>query len=128
MKKLFLFILGVIALLAGFIGLFLPIVPTVPFVLIAAACFAKSSETFHSWLMSNPLFGKYLRDHQEGRGVPRIFKVLSIAGVWVMTAISITQLKETRWKVISLVVAFIVTVYFLALRSRREDGKTNDKK
>jgi hypothetical protein len=74
---------GVLALAAGIVGLFLPIVPTVPFVLLAAFGFARSSDRLHRWLLEHPVFGPPIADWQERGAVSRRAKwiaSLSMAG------------------------------------------------
>jgi hypothetical protein len=62
----------------GILGIFLPLLPTTPFLLLAAACYARSSERFYNWLLNNRWFGHYIRNYLEGKGVPLRVKVLSI--------------------------------------------------
>lgn len=78
--------LGLIALLLGVIGIFLPLLPTTPFVLLAAICFSKSSPRLHQWLLSHKLFGTLIRDWEEN-GVIRT-KVKCIATVSTLLLVS----------------------------------------
>ena len=71
--RFLLIIAGTIFLVFGIIGIFLPILPTTPFLLLAAACYARSSKRFYNWLMNNKWFGNYIKNYNEGRGVPLIF-------------------------------------------------------
>jgi len=73
-----LIIAGTIFLGFGVIGIFLPILPTTPFLLLAAVCYARSSQRFYNWLMNNKWFGNYIKNYYGGRGVPLKFKILSI--------------------------------------------------
>lgn len=61
----------------GLIGVVLPIMPTTPFLLLAAACFMRGSDRLYAWLMHHPVFGAYLRAYREGRGIPLRAKVLA---------------------------------------------------
>ena len=70
--------LGIFFLLLGFIGIFTPIVPTVPFALLAAVCFARSSPRFYNWLMNHRWFGPSLRDWKRTSGIRRKNKVWAI--------------------------------------------------
>jgi uncharacterized membrane protein YbaN (DUF454 family) len=74
---------GLAALALGLIGVFLPLLPTTPFVLLAAACFARSSPRLHDWLLRHPVFGPAIRDWRDHRAIPRKGK---IAAVVAMTA------------------------------------------
>ncbi|MDP6359718.1 MAG: YbaN family protein [Planctomycetota bacterium] len=62
-----LIILGSVSVGFGFIGIFVPLLPTTPFLLLAAACYFKSSEKFYSWLINHKWLGPYLRNYREGK-------------------------------------------------------------
>jgi len=70
----------------GLAGVFLPLLPTTPFLLLAAGCFARSSPAFHDWLLSHPLLGSYIRDWDRDRSVPLGAKVTAVT----MMAASLT--------------------------------------
>jgi len=78
-----LFIAGTFLLALGAIGIFLPILPTTPFLLLSAACYLRSSERMHKWLLNNRWFGKYIRNYQEGKGIPLKTKILAMTVLWV---------------------------------------------
>jgi uncharacterized protein len=78
-----LFIAGTFFLALGAIGIFLPILPTTPFLLLSAACYLRSSERMHKWLLNNRWFGKYIRNYQEGKGIPLKTKILAMTVIWV---------------------------------------------
>lgn len=87
MKRLLTF-LGFLFVLIGFIGIFLPLLPTTPFLLLALFCFSKGSERFHSWLYHHPLLGKPIRDWEEKGSIPMRAKLLatimlSISGIYI---------------------------------------------
>ncbi|MFH0931814.1 MAG: YbaN family protein, partial [Candidatus Zixiibacteriota bacterium] len=63
----------------GVLGIFLPLLPTTPFLLLAAACYARSSKRFYNWLLNNRWFGSYIKDYKEGKGVPSKVKAISIS-------------------------------------------------
>ena len=79
------FLLGGLFVGIGSIGVVLPGLPTTPFMLLAAACFARSSERFYDWLISNPLFGEEVRRYRAGHGLrPRVkFIAASLAGLFM---------------------------------------------
>lgn len=82
--RLVLFVAGGLSLLLGVIGIFLPIMPTVPFVILTAMCWGRASPRFHYWLIQHRLFGPMIRDWLERRAIPRRAKYLA----WSMMAIS----------------------------------------
>jgi len=83
--------LGVLALVIGILGIFLPLLPTVPLVLLAAFCFARSSERLHNWLVTHPSFGPMISDWHERRAIsPRAKRLatLSIAAVFLISLLA----------------------------------------
>ena len=70
--------LGVLAMVVGLIGVVVPLLPTTPFLLLAAACFVRSSDTMYGWLTSNRLFGGFIRDYREQRGVSARAKIMAL--------------------------------------------------
>ena len=81
--------LGFLFLGAGLIGVFVPILPTTPFVLLAAACFARSSEKWHRWLLSSQTFGPMIRSWEQQRCVNCGVKVFAISMMLVVGGISL---------------------------------------
>ncbi len=67
----------------GTVGMFVPLVPTTIFLILAAACYGRSSDRAYRWLTTNRLFGSYLRNYQERRGATVRHKVISIISLWV---------------------------------------------
>jgi len=81
--KIFFNIVGCIALTLAVAGMALPLVPTTPFLLLAAACFMRGSERMYRWLTQNRVFGRYLLDFQENKGVTLRVKITAIAAMWI---------------------------------------------
>ena len=73
---------GALAVLLGILGLFLPLLPTTPFLLLASWCFARGSDRLHRWLLSHRVFGEYLRNFEAGRGIPLKAKILATTMLW----------------------------------------------
>lgn len=80
--KILLAAFGVIALILGIIGIFLPVMPTTPFVLLAAACFARSSTKMHNMLLLNRYFGDTIRNYESGKGLSRKVKIRAVSLLW----------------------------------------------
>lgn len=81
MKKLFFVTLGCISLALGVIGIVLPILPTVPFFLLTAFCFAKSSERLHSWFLGTTMYKKYIGSYMKRKGMTLKAKLMLIGTV-----------------------------------------------
>lgn len=69
---------GVVSLALGLIGVFLPVLPTTPFILLAAACFVRSSARFYNWLLNHRLFGSSIRNWRRTGAIPLKAKILAI--------------------------------------------------
>lgn len=78
-KRIIYVVLGLLSVGLGFLGAFLPLLPTTPFLLLAAFFFSKSSERLYNWLLNHRLFGKLIRDWREHRAIAPRAKVMSIA-------------------------------------------------
>ncbi|MCI5105875.1 MAG: YbaN family protein [Pseudomonadales bacterium] len=103
-KKSLLVIAGVVSLALGIVGAFLPLLPTVPLVLLSAFCFARSSERLHQWLLNHRVFGRIIRDFEAGRGVERRIKLRAIVLIWIsMTASSLMLQRPMVYLVLGLI-------------------------
>lgn len=121
-KWLFLTV-GVIATCLGVIGIFLPLVPTTPFLLLAAACFARSSDRFHRWLVEHAHLGPMVRGYLEGTGIPRRAKTVAIVMVWLTVPPSAFLLVPMPWvRALLLVIATGVTIYLVRLPTAPADN------
>lgn len=108
--------IGWVAVVAGVIGLFLPLVPTVPLLLLAAACFARSSERFHSWLVEHDHLGPLVRDYLSGKCIPQKAKWMAVGMVWVTVPTSAFLFVPVFWvKLLLLAIAAGVTMYLFRL-------------
>jgi hypothetical protein len=116
-------IAGLIMVFLGTIGLVLPILPSTPFLLAAAACFCKSSEKMYYWLLNNKLFGEYIRNYKEGRGLPIKTKITALTVLWATIIISIAFFLNRLlppplvlpMQIIMIAVAFGVSFHILKL-------------
>lgn len=75
-------VVGALAVMLGILGLFLPLLPTTPFLLLASWCFARGSSRLHRWLLSHRVFGEYLRNFEAGHGIPLKAKILATTMLW----------------------------------------------
>ena len=113
-RKAVLIFAGTVFVGLGVIGMFLPLVPTTVFLLMAAYCYSRSSERFHGWLLTNRLFGKYISNYKAGLGISLRQKVITLSALWISISFSIWMLGGGFWSTIFLlVVAVGVTVHIL---------------
>ncbi|MDG6229751.1 MAG: YbaN family protein [Candidatus Thermoplasmatota archaeon] len=120
LRKGILVSLGTISLVLGIIGIFIPILPTTPFLLLAAGCYAKGSKRFYQWLMKNRWLGSYIRNYQEGRGIPLKVKIATILLLWSTMAVSIVMIISNNYiKLILFVIGLCVTIHILTIKTLR---------
>jgi uncharacterized membrane protein YbaN (DUF454 family) len=107
---------GFLATALGVLGIFLPVLPTVPFLLLALACFARSSEQFYNWLLDHAHLGPIIRPYINGQGMTRASKVKAIALVWASISLSAFYLVELDWvRWLLILISCGVTLYLLKL-------------
>ncbi len=103
-------------------GAVLPLLPTTPFLLLAAACFARSSPRLSRWLATNRLFGAYLTAYREGRGLSPRFLLAALAVLWTGLALSAFLCIPPRlwwWRLALAAVGLAVTIHVLRRARRR---------
>ena len=119
--------IGWISIVIGIIALFLPLVPTVPFLLLAAVCFSRSSEKFHNWLLEHRHLGPPIRDYLVHGGIPLRTKIMAIVMVWISFPASAFLFVQIFWlKVLLLAIATAVTLYLLSLPTVLPAGKIKE--
>ena len=117
---------GTLSLIIGGVEIILPLLPTTPFLLLAAVCYAKSSERWYHWLLTNRWFGEYIRNWHEGRGIPRKTKILTIAFLILTIGYSAAVVVPFFiGKVALIVVAVCVSVHILSFPTLEPDVKSS---
>jgi uncharacterized membrane protein YbaN (DUF454 family) len=107
---------GLLCTALAVLGIFLPVLPTVPFLLLAAACFARSSERFHGWLLDHPHLGPMIHGYLDGQGIPLRAKAIAIGLLWITIPVSVLFFVALLWvKVLLILIGLCVTVYLLRL-------------
>lgn len=127
--KWLLVVAGFVFVGLGVVGIFIPLLPTTPFLLLAGACFARSSERFYRWLLNNKWFGPYVRGYREGRGIPVKAKIFSVALLWVAIFSSVAfVVSNLVVRIVLVVIAVAVTVHIVSIRpvKRRPPKATNN--
>jgi uncharacterized membrane protein YbaN (DUF454 family) len=122
-RKAFLIFAGTFFVALGVLGMFLPLLPTTVFLLLAAYCYSRSSEKFHDWLLTNRLCGSYISNYRSGRGITLRQKVSTILTLWLSIGFSIWLLAGSFWIVVLLVlVAVGVSLHIVLLRTYRPEA------
>ena len=121
--KIFLLILGLISLVLGILGIFLPMLPTTPFLLLSATLFAHSSEKLHTWLLNHRVLGEYIRSFLVDKSIPLKVKIMSIGLMW--TAMLFTVFFAVNGKIwlqiLLIAIAVGVTIHILSFKTRKKE-------
>jgi len=123
----FLYTLAWISILLGFIGAFLPVLPTTPFMILGAYLFSKSSPRMHSWLTSLPYFGNAIIDWENNRVIRPRAKITAVSVLWIvmLSSITLTQL-HIGLKVMLGCIGVCVTAFILTRKSHAENNINPD--
>ncbi len=118
----FLIAAGILSVIVAVIGIVLPVVPTTPLLLLAAACFMRSSQRLYRWLTTHKLFGKVILDYQRHRVVSRRAKTMALIFLWATIGTTIVFAIDALWlRVLLAGIAIGVTMHITRLPSRRPD-------
>jgi hypothetical protein len=112
--------LGTLFLGIGIIGIPVPILPTTPLLLLAAACYIRGSPRMYRLMMTNRYFGRYLKDYSEGRGISRRAKAVALAVLWGFIGLSALLTTENLIIRLALIaVAASVTLHLITLKTKK---------
>jgi len=118
--KFFLIILGSISLGLGVLGIFLPLLPTTPFLLLSAALFLRSSRRLYHWLMNHKYLGKHLQNYIQHKTIPRKTKIYAISLLWTTILLTAFFAVPHSWvKILLIIIASAVTFHILSFKSNR---------
>lgn len=118
--KVICIILGYVALGLGVAGIILPLLPTTPFLLLAAALFFKGSPRLYEWLLNQKHLGPYIRNFREHKAIPLRAKIISVSLVWITFLYGICFVIEHSWlRVLLITLAIAISLYILSFRTLR---------
>lgn len=123
-RKAVLIFVGTVCVGLGVLGMFLPLLPTTVFLLMAAYCYSRSSERFHTWLLNNRLFGSYIKNYKSGQGISMRQKVTTISILWVSIGVSIWLLGGFWVTLLLLAIAIGVTLHLVLIKTHSPDTRT----
>ena len=118
MMKTLLTILGIIALGLGVLGIFLPVLPTTPLLLLAAALFLRGNMKLYDWLLNHPKLGPYIRNFMEYKAIPLKVKVVSVRLVWI-TLLNCAIFVADHWafRALFISLAAAITIHILSYKT-----------
>jgi len=109
-------IAGSIFVLLGGLGVLLPGLPTTPFLILAAACYIRSSQRLYDWLIANETFGPYLKDYREGKGIPRRAKKIALSMMTIFVGYAVLFALDDLIVRIVVLVLGMIGFYYVAFR------------
>ena len=116
-SKALLVSLGVLATALALIGVVVPLLPTTPLLLLAAACFVRSSNRLYNRPIGNRWFGRDIQGYLEHRTVPRRARIIALVMLWVTMTLAVTQVGSWWLRGVLILIAILVTVHLLRLKS-----------
>lgn len=117
-KRPLLIILGCTSLSLGFVGIFLPVLPTTPFLLLSSACFLRSSDSLYHWITHHRLFGSYIRNYLNHRAISVRAKGISLFSLWAVILCTVIFFSEQLWlRILLIAMAVGVSIYLLSIRT-----------
>lgn len=123
MKKTLLIVCGWLLVALGAVGMLLPVLPTTPFLLLAAACFSGSSAKAHRFLVKSPFFGPYIQHYQTGQGVSVGRKIQAVTLLWAMLALGALTIGKTWTYIVFPAIGAGVTCHLVLIKTARPDKK-----
>lgn len=117
--RYFYLISGFLLVAIGVIGIFLPVLPTTIFLILASACFVKSSPKANEWLRNHKVLGMYVKNYQDKSGLTLRAKIINIIFLWIMILLSAFYLtNEFYIKIILIAIAIGVTIHLLMIKTK----------
>lgn len=121
MKKHIYIFLGTLFVVLGVIGMFVPLMPSTVFLLLAAACYARGSQQFYDWLINHPTLGSTIRHYRDGLGLPLRQKLMTMLLLWSTIGASGYFFVDKGWvKIMLVVIATGVSLHLLSLKTYHE--------
>lgn len=122
-KRILFIVFGTLFLIIGAIGVFIPVLPTTPFLLLAAACYLRGSERLHRWMINNSVFGEFVRNYMEGRGIRLRQKIFTILFLWLMIIFSIFYVVDSfLLRILVSLIAMAVSVHIIMLPTLKQSN------
>ena len=119
--RILLAILGSVSLALGIMGIFLPVLPTTPFLLLSAALYMRSSQRLYEWLMSHKHLGPYIKNFREHKALPLRVKIVSVTMVWAtLLYCAFVVAKEWWMSVMFIAIATGVTIHILSYKTLKK--------
>lgn len=121
MKYIYIFI-GTVSLVLGILGIFLPVLPTTPFLLLTAALYLKGSKRLYRWLMNHKVFGPYIKNFMEHKAIPLKVKLSSVILIWLTLGYCAIAIATTwYYSALFIAIAIGVTIHLLHFKTLKNE-------
>lgn len=124
--KIILNIVGSISLVLGVLGIFLPLLPATPFLLLASACYLRGSDRLYRWLMNNKVLGTYIKNIQQRRGIPLRAKLITVAILWLSLLFSIYRVDIFPVQLMLCFIGITSSAFILRMKTLKENQGKSD--
>ncbi len=116
-KKYALLAVGTVSLGLGIVGIFLPLLPTTPFLLLTSVCFVKTSKKRHQWLMNHKTFGPYIHNYIAHKAIHKRARIIALTLLWLTISLSIYIVGAYYIKILLFIIASGVTIHLMTLKT-----------
>jgi uncharacterized membrane protein YbaN (DUF454 family) len=107
---------GTLSLSVGIIGVFVPVLPTTPFLLLSSYCYCKSSKRLHYWITHHPVFGTYIQNYIENKGIRKKDRTIALVFLWAMLILSMVLSQIIHLRYFLMLVGVAVTIHLMKLK------------
>jgi hypothetical protein len=123
-KKYFLLTIGTISVFLGILGIFLPLLPTTPFLLLASYCYLRSSKKMHHWIMNHKTFGSYIHNYVEYKAIKKRTRIVALLFLWGSLGFSIYIVPIFYVKIMLVFIGAAVTLHLCLLKTLPKEAET----
>ena len=113
--------MGTISLILGTVGIFIPILPTTPFLLLASYCYIRSSKKLYNWLINHKVFGKYIYNYLVHKSVKKSAKITALTLLWLSLGVTIYLMKNFYISFILILIGTAVSIHIISLKTLPAD-------
>jgi uncharacterized membrane protein YbaN (DUF454 family) len=114
--------IGTVSLIIGIVGIVVPLLPTTPFLLLSAACYAKGSDRLYQWFINIRWIGKHIKNYHEGKGISLHVKIISIFFLWTTILFSLSIMWSNIFvQLLLLIIAAVVTFHIVSLKTMKNE-------
>lgn len=120
--RIILILIGSVSFALGVLGIFLPMLPTTPFLLLSAAAWLKASPSLYEWLLNHRIFGEYIRNFREHRAIPLRVKIVSVSMVWLTIGYCIIAVVDEWWwaQLLMALLAIAISWHILSYKTQKK--------